>query len=172
MNRSLKSYVQDVGVGGLAGTLGSVVQVGIGYMLSKFLLPDDEDNNIAPRLVHHMLSLAGQDHDEKRDWELGALFHLSYGLGWGMVFGLLQRVTRLRAFMLAVAMGGLIYTLAFSRIGVATQTGAEQHPDGRSWQKRVSLVAVALTYMLATAWFWNRLNPLLRPNEYTRGKSS
>lgn len=168
MSRSLKSHLQAAGVGGLAGSLGSVVQVGVGYVLSQVLLPDGKDNNIAPRLVHRAFALAGRDTNEKRDWELGMLFHLGYGFGWGVVFGLLQRLTNLPAFALALPLGSLIYALAFSRIGVGTQTGTEQYPDGRRWGKRVSLVAVAMAYALATAWFWTRIKPHFQANGHAR----
>jgi hypothetical protein len=52
---------------------------------------------------------------------------------------------------------GLIYLPAFSRVGVGTRVGAEEHPDRRPWFKQVSLVTVVLAYVVSLVVAYDRL---------------
>jgi hypothetical protein len=92
-----------------------------------------------------------------RDWTLGTAFHFGYGIGWGGAFGLIQRWSGAPAPLLGLGMGGLLYLLAFSRIGVGTKTDTERHPERRGWRKQLSLIAVACGYALATAGIYSLL---------------
>jgi hypothetical protein len=138
--------------GAVAGILGSVVQVGVGFALDKLLLPPRQHNNIAPRLVKRLAQGTGRRGHAPRDWTFGTLFHLGYGAGWGALLGLARRRTGASPLSLGVVGGGLIYLAAFSHIGVGTLTATEPPPNARGWRKQASLVAVASTFALATAW--------------------
>jgi hypothetical protein len=143
--------------GALAGLGGSVIQVQVGLLLDKLLLPPRQHNNIAPRFVKRLFQWRGKPGNPKRDWTLGTLFHLGYGIGWGCAFGLARRWTGIPSPLLGGATGFAIYLLAFSGLGVATHTWTEPHPRRRSWRKQISLVAVAWTYALSTAFIFDRL---------------
>lgn len=157
------TYLQASYLGSAAGIIASTIQVIVGFLLDKLLLPRGHDNNIAPRLANRSFRKAGQDMHPVVDWVAGMLFHYAYGLGWGVIFGLVRRWSKLPSLFIGGALGWLIYLLAFSRQGIGTKTGAEQHPKRRPWQKQVSLVAVAFTYALATALTYDRLEEKASP---------
>jgi hypothetical protein len=145
------------GSGAAAGLAASVVQTGVGLALDRLLLPHGHDNNIAPRLVDRVARRAGHHTPSAIDWAMGTAFHLGYGLGWGALFGVVRRRSRAPGLLLGSALGALLYGLAFSRVGLGTQTGAEAPPEERPWQKQVSLVSVAMAFALALALLFDRL---------------
>jgi hypothetical protein len=143
-------YPNTVIRGAVAGMFGSMVQTGVGLLLDRFLLPPRQHNNIAPRLIKRLRQWRGGRGRTGRDWTLGTLFHLGYGLGWGTMLSLVRRWTSIQPVPLGGLAGGLIYLLAFSGRGVGTLTATEPPPRARSWRKQLSLVAVAWVYALAT----------------------
>ena len=148
----MESYGMAAARGAVAGAAGSVVQTGIGLALDKFLLPPKQHNNIAPRLVKRLAQLTGRGEHGPRDWTLGTLFHVGYGVGWGAFLGVARRGTALPPLPLGALTGGLIYALAFSKRGVATVTATEPPPQVRDWRTHTSLVSVAWGYALVTAF--------------------
>ena len=132
------------------GLLGAGVQTMIGLLLDRLFLPNGEDNNIAPRLVMRSFQRLGYGENGPRDWALGTVFHFGYGAMWGAVLNVARARTGVPASVLAIPVGATIYGLAFSRAGVGTRTGTEQHPDLRLGRKQVSLMAVANAYAVAT----------------------
>jgi hypothetical protein len=155
--RARPSYPTAAGVGAAAGLVGSVVQVLVGLLLDKAVLPRGQDNNIAPRFVTRLFQSQGEPANPARDWALGTAFHLGYGVGWGAAYGLARRRTGLPPSLLGVLTGLLIYLLAFSGFGAGTKTRTEPPPHRRGWRKQASLVAVAWTFALTTAAVYERL---------------
>ena len=153
------SYSGALARGALSGLLASVVQVVVGWALDALLLPKRQHNNIAPRLVKRLAQWSGRGGQTPRDWILGMLFHLGYGVGWGSVFGLIRHGTQAPPIFIGTGISGLIYLVAFSGKGVGTLTATEPPPSLRSWRKHVSLVTVACTFGLAAAWIDSRLAP-------------
>jgi len=92
-----------------------------------------------------------------RDWTLGTLFHVGYGLGWGALVGLARHWSRMPALPLGALTGGLVNGAAFSSRGVGTLTATEPPPSVRGWRKQVSLIAVSGTFALTTALLENRM---------------
>jgi len=149
--------IRSAGAGALAGLIASVVQVTVGLGIDKLLLPRQHNNNIAPRLITRVFQRTGERENPPRDWLLGTLFHFSYGVTWGAAFGLVRRWTRIPAPLVSVAMGLLIYVLAFSEIGAGTKTGTEVHPRHRDPRKQLSLIAIVTTFVLTTTGAYERL---------------
>jgi hypothetical protein len=157
-----QSYVAAGATGALAGTVACIVQTLVGATLNAVLLPRGHDNNIAPRLVHQSARKAGHHTSPAVDWLLGTLFHVGYGIGWGGIFGVVRRWSNWPSLLLGSALGGLLYLLEFTSFGVGPQTGTEQPPEQRPWQKQVSLVSVVLTYALCLAIVFDRLTHFRR----------
>ena len=143
-------YTRAVARGAVAGILGSIVQVGVGFALDKVLLPPKQHNNIAPRLMKRLAQWTGRGGNAPRDWSLGTLFHLGYGANWGVVLGLARCLTGARPVTVGGVGGALVYLAAFSPLGVGTLTGTEPPPRARGWRKQVSLIAVASAFGLST----------------------
>ena len=142
---------QAAAAGLLAGLAASTVQSAIGFFIDRALLPTRHDNNIAPRLVHRSSRRVGYRSSPAQDWLLGVLFHFFYGAGWGALYGPVRAHLRAPRLALGGALGGLLYLLAFSRIGLGTRTGTEEPPDRRPLHKQLALVAVAFTDASALA---------------------
>lgn len=159
------SYLQAAGSGASAGLIGSVVQVLVGLLLDWLLLPPREHNNIAPRFVKRLFQLQGKPAQPARDWVLGTLFHLGYGLGWGCAFGLTRRWSGIPSPLLGGGTGLLIYLLAFSDFGAGTVTRTEPDPRRRSWRKQLSLIAVAWTFAMTTALVYDRVTRCVAEDE-------
>jgi hypothetical protein len=151
-------YREAATSGAAAGLIASVIQVLVGLLLDKLLLPPRQHNNIAPRLIKRLFQKQGRPPHPVRDWSFGTLFHLAYGMSWGCVFGLVRRWLPIPSPLLGGALVLLIYGLAFSRIGVGTRTQTERHPQQRGWGKQLSLVAVAATFGITVAAAYDRLN--------------
>lgn len=152
------AYRQAAARGAVAGLGASVVQTLVGLALDGLLLPKREHNNIAPRFVKRLANWTGRGGDARRDWTFGTLFHLGYGVGWGVLLSLSRRVFGLPAVPQGALTGGAIYAAAFSPIGAGTVTRTEPPPERRGWHKELSLVAVAWSYAYAAAM----LDELLR----------
>ena len=152
-----EAYFRTVLRGALAGVIGSIVQAGVGAALDRAVLPPKQHNNIAPRLVKRLAQLTGDQARPGRDWTLGTLFHLGYGVSWGMLLGLARRWSGIPPVALGGAASGLIYLLAFSSRGLGTLTATEPPPRLRSWRKQLSLIAIAGAYALTTTSVEERL---------------
>ncbi len=144
--------------GALAGLIAATMQSAVGWVIQRAFLPPGYDNNIAPRLVNRALRQLGQPSHPAVDWIGGVLFHYVYGIGWGALFGLARRAAPLPPPALGTVVAGLIYLLAFSRVGVGTRTGAEQHPDRRPAVKQASLIAIVLAYVVSLVVAYDRLD--------------
>ncbi len=151
--------------GACAGAVGAVAQVAVGFLLSRYFLPRRQDNNIAPRFIGRVFQKSGRPARRARDWSLGILFHLAYGIGWGCAFGLARRWTGIPSPLLGGATGMVVYVLAFSGIGVATHTQTEDRPSRRSWRKQVSLIVVAWTFAMCTAAVYDLVAQRAAPKE-------
>jgi hypothetical protein len=143
--------LRDMRRGVLAGLIGSTIQVGIGFLVSRFFLPEGEDNNIAPRLAQQSLASLGQPPNPPRDWLLGTLFHYGYGAGWGIVLARGRTLARLPALLVAFPVSLMIYLVAFSRVGAGTVLKAEQDPAQRPREKQESLFSVVAAFTISTA---------------------
>jgi hypothetical protein len=144
--------------GGVSGLLGGTIQVGVGWLLSQTLLPDSEDNNIAPRLMQQSLSALGRRPEPVRDWVLGTLFHYGYSFIWGVILARGRAVSRLPALIVALPVSLVVYVLAFSRVGAGTLMGAEAHPSIRRWEKQASLIGVVGAFTLSTGVLLDRFS--------------
>lgn len=138
--------------GAAAGLAASVVQSAVGATESLLLLPEDEDANIAPRLIDRLARDVGKEMPLEAEWLLGTLFHLGYGATWGTLYGIADDNLDIHPLVGGTLLGGVIYAITFPDWGAAVQTQVERSPHRRT--RRMTLVAasVALTFGLATAY--------------------
>ena len=142
---------QAAAAGALAGLLASIAQSAIGYVIDRALLPPEHDNNISPRLVDRATNKVGVATHPVVDWTAGVLFHFAYGIGWGVLYGLVQLKLRAPKLLLGSGFGAAIWLAAFSHVGVGTHTQTEQHPDHRPLTKQLDLLAIPFAYALPLA---------------------
>lgn len=148
--------------GALAGFFAGIPQV-VAAQVVGAAVGDRQRADIAPRLVQRVAERCGTSVPRPARWTLAMLFHFAYATMWGVVYvaareALDQR--RLPPPLGAGMLGGAIYTLAFSRLGVGTQVGSEPRParrGGREWAVHwTSVLSFSLTMAYGERWLRER----------------
>lgn len=113
-----------------------------------------ERTDVAPRLVQRVAERLGHSPSRPERWSLALVFHFGYAIFWGIVYTLVRASgggRRVPRWLTGTLLGGVIYTLAFSRIGGGTLVGSERHPAHREDRERVIQVTAASSFAFAVA---------------------
>ncbi len=146
--------------GAAIGCVAAVVQVLVSQIVG-LATGHRERTDVAPRLVQRSAERLGTSPSRPLRWFLATVFHFGYGIGWGVLYTLACGSPRLRRtppWLSGGLLGGVVYTLAFSRIGGGTLVGSERHPDRRGWYELVIHWASALSFAQVVAYTerWSR----------------
>jgi len=86
-----------------------------------------EQADIGPRFVRRLARKAmGESLPEPTHWLLATVFHFGYAAQWGTLYALLQEWRPIPPLMGGPLLASIIYALAFSPWGAATQAGTER----------------------------------------------
>ncbi len=156
------SLARRVALGMAAGCFAGIPQVVAAQAVGR-LVGSRQEADIGPRIVHHAALEAGQSLSRPARWFLATCLHFGYAAAWGTVYAPLVESAGLRRVPPALSgglLGAVIYALAFSRLGMATLTGAERHPDrrgGHEWAVQwTSALGFALTLAYGYRWLRER----------------
>jgi hypothetical protein len=130
----------------------SVPQVLITQAAERLLGMPRGKADIGPRFVQRLAERLEKRTPPVVHWLLAAVFHFAYGAGWGALYGALQERRATPPFVAGPSLGAVIYALAFSRVGAATQAGSEHHPERRPRRDFVMHWTPAMTFSLFTAY--------------------
>ena len=149
-----------VALGVAAGLFAGVPQV-LAAQIVGALVGSRSRADIGPRFVQRVGEKAGSPPTRPVRWSLAAAFHFAYSAGWGAVYSAVIESTGARRIPPTISgglLGGLIYALAFSRLGGATLTGTERHPDRRGERDWAVQLASAFSFalILAHTYRWCR----------------
>jgi hypothetical protein len=108
--------------------------------------------DIGPRFVKRLTEHLETPAHPVVHWLLAGIFHFAYAACWGALYGFVQERRRTPAAVGGPVLGAIIYSLAFSRAGAATQTGSELHPDRRPRREFAIHWTPALTFSMFTAY--------------------
>jgi hypothetical protein len=145
--------------GTVAGLIAGIPQVLL-TQLEAWLLPVSRGHaDIGPRFVQRLSQRLDTDLDREHHWLLAAAFHFGYAAWWGLAYALLQRWRPAEPHVGGPLLGALIYTLAFSPWGAATQTGTERPVERRPAQESLLHWTAALSFSLTLAYLYDRLQP-------------
>ena len=111
-----------------------------------------ERADIGPRFVQRLARRLGESFPTSLKWALAAAFHFGYAAWWGGLYALVQELRPMRPLVGGPLLAGLIYTVAFSPWGAATQTGTEQPPEQRPERESLLHWTAALSFSLTTAY--------------------
>lgn len=139
-------------IGCVAALLASIPQVLVTQLVTRLVGLPAEQAEIGPRFVQRLADRIERPTAPLVHWLVAGVFHFAYAAGWGVLYGQIQRRRRLSAIAGGLLMAAVIYLLAFSRIGGATQTGSEPHPERRRRKEFVVHLTPALTFSLLTAY--------------------
>lgn len=151
--------VRRIIVGAAVGFFAGIPQVLVAQAVA-LLLGRREQADIAPRFVQRTAERLGKSLLRPARWTLALAFHFGYALWWGAVHATAIEALRPRRLSPALSgglLGAVIYTLAFSRIGAGTATGAERHPDRRGWRDWTVQAASVLSFSLIVAYGYRAL---------------
>ena len=154
MGISLKTFATGAGAGLVAG----IPQVLFTQAEARLLGLPRERADIGPRFVQRLDSRLEQtDLEPHHHWLIAGAFHFGYAAWWGLVYALLQRWRPAQPHVGGPLLAALIYALAFSPWGAATQTGTERPVDTRPVQHTLLHWTAALSFSLTLAYLFSRL---------------
>jgi hypothetical protein len=139
--------------GALAGLIAGVPQVALTQVEAAVLnLPRDQAD-IGPRFVRRLLQHTVQAPPSPLlEWLLATGFHFGYAAQWGALHGLIQEWRPSPPLVGGPLLGAVIYALAFSPWGAATQTRTERPPEHRPTRETLLHWTAALSFALTTAY--------------------
>ena len=150
------------GVG--AGLAAGIPQVLATQAQARVLGLPAEHADIGPRFVQRVAERLGQSPSGPQRWALAAAFHFGYAAWWGALYAWAQRWRPAQPHVGGPLLAALIYALAFSPWGGATQTATERPTHQRTLRETVLHWTAALSFGLATAYLFARLHG---PAEHT-----
>jgi hypothetical protein len=154
----MASFALAVAKGTLAGLIAGVPQVVLTQIMTGPLGLSREQGDIGPRFVRRLTQrFAGTTPSSPTQWIVATLFHFGYAAQWGAVYALSQQWRRTSPLVGGPMLAALIYALAFSPWGAATQTGTERHPRRRSLRETLMHWTAALSFSLTTAYAYEWL---------------
>jgi hypothetical protein len=139
------------------GLVAGVPQVVL-TQIEAWLMPVSRENaDIGPRFVRKLSKHLDADLQHEHHWLLAGAFHFGYAAFWGALYAGLQRWRPAQPHVGGPLLASLIYTLAFSPWGVATQTGAERDVNERPTTETLLHWTAALSFSLTLAYLYDRL---------------
>jgi len=146
-------------VGVVAGLVAGVPQVLL-TQLEAWLMPVSRRRaDIGPRFVQRISEHLDTDLEREHHWFIAGAFHFGYAAWWGIVYALLQRWRPAQPHVGGPLLAALIYGLAFSPWGAATQTGTEQPVETRPTRETLLHWTAALSFSLSLAYLYDRFKP-------------
>ena len=149
----------DLVKGALAGLLAGVPQVLLTQAEARLLGLPGRQADIGPRFVHRVGEHLDTPPKRTERWFLAGVFHFGYAAGWGVLYALLQRWRPAQPHVGGPLLAALIYALAFSPWGAATQIGTERPVETRPTRETLLHWTAALSFSLAVAYLYARLEP-------------
>ena len=141
-----------------AGLIAGIPQVVLTQIEAGFFDVPRERADIGPRFVRRLAQrFTGTTPSSPTEWLLATVFHFGYAAQWGALYALVQAWRPTPPLVGGSMLAGLIYTLAFSPWGAATQTGTERRPARREIRETILHWTAALSFGLTTAYVYEWL---------------
>jgi hypothetical protein len=146
-----------VAKGVLAGLVAGIPQVVVTQIETQVFDLPREQADIGPRFVQRLAQHLGTSLSPPLKWLLATGFHFGYAAQWGASYALLQEGWRMPPLVGAPMLAALIYTLAFSPWGAATQTRTERPAHRRRTRETLLHWSAALSFSLSMAYCYEWL---------------
>jgi hypothetical protein len=146
-----------IGRGALAGLVAGVPQVLLTQAETRLLDMPAERADIGPRFARRVAEQLDTEMPRAQRWLAAGAFHFGYAAFWGALYALLQRWRPAQPHVGGPLLGALIYTVAFSPWGAATQTGTERPVEVRPTRETFLHWTAALSFALTLAYLFASL---------------
>ena len=143
--------------GTIAGLAAGVPQVILTQAEARVLGLRGSQADIGPRFVHRVSRRLDTQPRAHEQWLLAGGFHLVYSAGWGALYAVLQLWRPSQPHVAGPLLGALIYAMAFSPWGAATQTDTERPVASRPTRETLLHWTAALSFSLTLAYLFDRL---------------
>lgn len=150
-------FGDEIRKGILAGLIAGVPQVLVTQIETTVFGLPREQADIGPRFAQRLARHLGTSLSLPQQWLLGAAFHFGYAVQWGVVYTLLREGGKAPPLVGAPMLAALIYALAFSPWGAATQTGTERPPEQRQTRETLLHWTAALSFSLTLGYCYEWL---------------
>ena len=150
--------------GAAAGLIAGIPQVLLTQVEARLMGLPGSQADIGPRFVQRVSSYLDAQPRAPERWLLAGGFHFGYAAGWGVLYGLLQRWRPAQPHVGGPLLAALIYGLAFSPWGAASQTGTERPVERRPFRETLLHWTAALSFALSLAYLFARLERWPRPD--------
>jgi hypothetical protein len=145
--------------GAVAGLIAGIPQVLL-TQVEAWLLPGPRHYaDIGPRFVYRVSQHLDANLEQEHHWLLAGAFHFAYAAFWGTLYAMLQRWRAAQPHVGGPLLAALIYTVAFSPWGAATQTGTERPVETRPTRETLLHWTAALSFSLSLAYLYDRVKP-------------
>jgi hypothetical protein len=135
-----------------AGLFAGIPQVLAAQGAARLLGLPRQRADIGPRFVQRLAQHLGVSLPTGYQWALATAFHFGYSAWWGGLYAAVQEVRPMRPLVGGPLLAALIYSVAFSPWGAATQNGAERPPDRRPEREPLLHWTAALSFSLTAAY--------------------
>jgi hypothetical protein len=140
-----------------AGLLAGIPQVVLTQVETGLLGMPREQADIGPRFVERLARQLGTSLSPPLRWLLATAFHFGYAAQWGALYAIVQECRRMPPLIASPMLAALIYALAFSPWGAATQTGTERPAHRRRTRETLLHWTAALSFSLSTGYLYEWL---------------
>ena len=151
--------VRRAALGIVAGLFAGIPQV-LAAQVVGGLVGDRREADVGPRFVQRVARLLRRSPSRPQRWSIAGLFHFVYAAWWGVAYGTIVGAAgtdRVPPPLAGGLLGAVIYGAAFSRLGAATLTGTERHPDRRNEQEWVVELTSAFSFAFTLAYTYRLL---------------
>ncbi|MDQ6670370.1 MAG: hypothetical protein M3069_06400 [Chloroflexota bacterium] len=155
--RQMADRATALAKGVAAGLVAGIPQVLLTQAEARLLGLPANTADIGPRFVQRVAQQFDADVARPHRWLIAGGFHFGYAAGWGVLYTLLQRWRPAQPHVGGPLLAALIYALAFSPWGAATQTGTEHPVETRPARETLLHWTAALAFSLSLAYLYARL---------------
>jgi hypothetical protein len=139
-------------IGAAAGLVAGIPQVLLTQAEARLLQLPASQADIGPRFVQRVAERMDTRPHRSERWLLAGGSHCGYAAVWGLLYALVQRWRPAQPHVGGPLLAALIYTLAFSPWGAATQSGTERPVETRPTRETLLHWTAALSFSLTLAY--------------------
>jgi hypothetical protein len=160
-------------IGAAAGLIAGIPQVLLTQAEARLLKFPGSQADIGPRFVQRVAERLDTPRPRRPvRWLIAGVFHFGYAAAWGLFYALVQQWRPAQPHVGGPLLAALIYALAFSPWGAATQTGTERPVETRPTRETLLHWTAALSFSLTLAYLYAQFAPRRAPAQLATAQAT